>query len=288
VSSLKTKEEYAIEKPGLFKSFLKKLKIIKSYLFSPYHRLRHWLNRKFRAEKADAWLGLLSTSAWLLIVLEPSIMGGNGSLLLYGSAFVMLGTRIYGPAVRLLSQEDDVKYKIKRRIQTANCIDELARIIDDPQSSKIEDILDIRRRLLECIVKHVREYRNDFAGVKIYSNLLIRQEDEIEVVVRNDPNRRVPCRYPKDSLLCNEVFDTSTTTTCGDVSCYSHRQTDYKSFMALPVCDYKDGRCLAVVTIDSTEPYHFDDIYELIETMLRPYTRTLAITFTLEKQISST
>jgi hypothetical protein len=52
--------------------------------------------------------------------------------------------------------------------------------------------------------------------------------------------------------------------------------------MAIPVLDYNKSECLAIVTIDSTEIHHFDDIYESFDTLLSPYITTITTTFILE------
>ncbi|WP_143735043.1 GAF domain-containing protein [Methylocaldum sp. 14B] len=254
------------------------------FLTCQYYRFRHWIGGKLRFEIFNVVADITNTLAWLVLVLYQVIKGGSGSHVVYGAAIVMALTRVVPPLRKVLSGKGDIaEYKLKRRIRTASCLEDINKMIANPSELSSENLMHVRKKLLECIVEHVREYRGDLYGTKIYSNLLIREGEEIVVVARDSPSRKEGVRYSKDALLSSKVFDEIKAISCGRARDHTERHIEYESFMALPVVDYNNNTCLAVITIDSTEPHHFDDIYQSLETMLRPYTRTLAITFTLEQ-----
>jgi hypothetical protein len=135
------------------------------------------------------------------------------------------------------------------------------------------------------IVDSVRDERNDIQGNKIFSNLLIPDGDELVVAIRNAPDRTDGTRYPQATLNCSDVLRTKKPMFFGNVhhsDSKSRREVTYKSFMAIPVLNFTGDACLAIVTIDSSEIHHFDDVYETFDTLLSPYITTITTTFFIE------
>jgi hypothetical protein len=251
-----------------------------------YGKIRSFYVRKKRNLGAKltkkVWLDLINSVAWLYIVISTAVLNGTNNLGLYVAAFVMMGARLWPTSATNFSA-----FRKKRRIRTTTVLGEIDGIIQNSSEAKPEKIQSIRRRVLDCIVESVRDEFGDTEGTKIYANLLVRKKEKIIVIARNSPAKVEGTEYNAKDLQCNKVFDERKPIAVGNAKEVTDRdiQIDYNSFMALPVIDVPNRTCHAVVTVDSIELHHFDETYSNFETMLGPYLRTLAITFTLEKQL---
>lgn len=183
--------------------------------------------------------------------------------------------------------KDKLNFLKKRRIESNTCLREINNCLINTEYATPEKIKEIRQKLLICIVDSVRAYRNDLPGSKIFSNLLVPNGDDLIVSIRNAPNRTDGTKYKKSDLFCSKVLTSKKPLSCGDVQQITDRELSYKSFMAIPVLSYDNCECLAIVTIDSTEIHHFDEIYESFDTLLSPYITTITTTFILEAQLKS-
>ncbi len=247
-----------------------------------WHRKRHALSVRFTRSPAEYSLEFIGLIAWVGLVLSARKL----NLIVVLCILSMFAARAF-PVIKAFwwADKEKLNFLKKRRIESNTCLREINTCLIEHEHATVEKIKEIRQRLLNCIVDTVRAYRNDLSGSKIYSNLLVPDNDELVVIIRNAPDRSNGTRYKKTDLACSEVLNTKKPTFLGDVSQITNRELSYKSFMAIPVLDYTKTKCLAIVTIDSTEVHHFDEIYESFDTLLSPYITTITTTFILEEKV---
>lgn len=255
------------------------IKSIKNYIVQLWHRKRHSFSARFTKSPTEYTLEFLGLIAWAVLILSTKELGYVVVL----SVTVMFIARAF-PVFKAFWKGDTEKLDFlkKRRIESSACLREINMCLVKPEHAVPEKINEIRQKLLNCIVETVRAYRNDRPGSKIFSNLLIPDGDYLTVTIRNAPGRTAGTRYKQSALMCSEVLNTKKPIFCGNILPIADRDVPYKSFMAIPVLDYTKNKCLAIVTIDSTEVHHFDEIYESFDTLLSPYITTITTTFILE------
>lgn len=260
---------------------------IKRFFARWWYRKKHAISARFSKSAVEYTLDFLSLIAWLYLItltkdLSPTVII---------CVLTMLFARAF-PVAKAFWKGDSEKLNFlkKRRIESNTCLMEINSCLVDKQHVTPEKIKEIRQRLLRCIVDTVRAYRNDLQGSKIFSNLLVPDGNDLVVAIRNAPDRTDGTRYSKNSLKCSAVLTTKKPLFCGDVEHLEENKRDvrYKSFMAIPVLNYTNNECIAIVTIDSTEFHHFDEIYETFDTLLSPYITTITTTFILENIVVPT
>jgi hypothetical protein len=259
------------------------LKILKQFFSRVWHRKKHALSARFSKSSMEYSLDFLALISWFYLLISSK----TPSLAIIVCALVMLAARAF-PVIKAFWKGDKNKLNFlkKRRIESNTCLMEINRCLVDIDYATPEKIKEIRQKLLRCIVDTIRAYRNDLQGSKIFSNLLILDHDDLVVAIRNAPDRADGTRYPKGNLQCSKVLETKKPLHCGDVKYIDNsREMRYKSFMAIPVLNYNKDHCLAIVTIDSTELHHFDEIYETFDTLLSPYITTLTTTFIIADKV---
>jgi len=253
---------------------------------SKWHRTRHWLNSRWQLNKKSLIAILIGSGAWIYIVLTSVFKDSGEHWDILFAVFLMAAARVIS-AFHPRETTEESKFREKRKIMTSTILDSINDMFCETSNISPQKLYSIRKELLDCIAQNVRQYRKDYHGIQIYSNLLIKDGDEhLLVIVRNSP-RKEEKRYHINSLRSANVFDTLAPEVCGDAKASTTRHIPYASFLALPILNHTLDECIAVVTIDSTEPYHFDGAHEGLETTLRPYIRTLAITFSLETKRGS-
>lgn len=252
------------------------------YLKQLWHRKKHALSVKFTRSPTEYTLEVLGLIAWLGIVISAK---GELTMFVITCVLFMLLARAF-PVLKAFFGDDKAKINFlkQRRIESNTCLREINICLVNPEQATPDKIKEIRQRLLSCIVDTVRAFRNDLPGSKIYSNLLIPDGDDLVVTIRNAPDRSNGTRYNKNGLLCSSVLTSKKPIYCGDVRKITDRNVSYKSFMAIPVLDFTQTKCLAIVTIDSVEIHHFDEIYASFDTLLSPYITTITTTFILEQR----
>ncbi|MEE9338597.1 MAG: hypothetical protein V3U87_10985 [Methylococcaceae bacterium] len=252
------------------------------YFKGLWHRKRHAISSSFTRSPTEYTLEILGLFAWLSLVISAR---DELTVLVLMCALVMLIARAF-PVIKAIFWSDKAKLNFlkQRRVESNTCLREINTSLVNPKHANPEKIKEIRQRLLSCIVDTVRAYRNDLPGSKIYSNLLIPDGEDLIVSIRNAPDRANGTRYKKSKLACSIVLTSKKPMYHGDINSITERDLSYKSFMAIPVLDYTQTECLAIVTIDSAEFHHFDEIYESFDTLLSPYITTITTTFILEKR----
>lgn len=140
----------------------------------------------------------------------------------------------------------------------------------------------IRGYALDAIVSFVRSHRSDIDQVKIFANLLV-EEGENLVILRRDSNcKRALKAYPKDGLLAGRALELGTIAGTGLIG-HEFPETPgnkpYRSVLIIPILPLgRSKKPLGAVSIDSSEPFHFNTHENNLETALMPYTRLLATT----------
>lgn len=146
------------------------------------------------------------------------------------------------------------------------------------------EIVQFQRDTLELIAAYVRDHRLDWSSKPtIFANLLVEDGADLVVVARDSEHRSTPARYPKDKMLAWTALTTGEAAVTGDV-CRDFPETSrdrsYRSILAVPV--HRDGQVVGVVSIDSSQPFHFDLSAAELDTHLKPYVALLA--WTLQKR----
>ena len=258
------------------------IKSINKHIKQTWHRKRHSFSARFSKSPTEYFLDFFGLIAWVFLVLQSKEI----NFLVALCVAIMLFARAF-PVFKAFwkGDKDKLNFLKKRRIESNTCLREINNCLINTEYATPEKIKEIRQKLLICIVDSVRAYRNDLPGSKIFSNLLVPTGDDLIVLIRNAPNRADGTRYKKSDLFCSKALTSKKPLFCGDVQQITDRDLSYKSFMAIPVLSYDNSECLAIVTIDSTEIHHFDEIYESFDTLLSPYITTITTTFILEAQL---
>lgn len=137
-----------------------------------------------------------------------------------------------------------------------------------------------QRDCLWLIANYVRAWRWDLGAKNIFASLLIEDPDNPDylIVTARDREQRVdardvPKRYLKSDRIVSECFNTGKYCEVDNLVVQSGevgRDCPYKSILGLPLRD-SFGRVVAVVSIDSSLPYHFAMEGDLLEVYLQPY-----------------
>ena len=187
--------------------------------------------------------------------------------------------RDFRPLIWLKAREDHAE----RNIGFASLIRMLAN--GAAQKSKRHDF---QTECLYLIANYVRSWRRDIGAKKIFANLLIidrRRPHEIKVVARDREGvfdaRLLNTPRDLDSLRIAECVATGARCVVGDLSLESPGAVEpYRSILGIPLKRWNDGAVIGVLSIDSSEPFHFDTDAQTLETNLQPY--IVALEATLE------
>ena len=139
---------------------------------------------------------------------------------------------------------------------------------------------------LDMIVSYSRGHRSDTRNTKIFANLLVEAGEDLMVKVRDSHSqskRLSGAKYPKSSMLAWRAMQERRVQVSGDIYAdYPATPSDkpYKSILCIPILQQISGgtKAIGVVSIDSSEPHHFDEHENDLETNLMPYVRLIAIT----------
>jgi hypothetical protein len=140
---------------------------------------------------------------------------------------------------------------------------------------------------LDLIVSYVRGHRSDLENIKIFASLMVEEGENLVVMHRDsDSNENLDAGpYLKKNMLAWRAMQESTPRVSGNI------QKDfpgtpsgkrYKSVLCLPVltddkADPTKTVAVGVVSVVSSEPYHFDTHENDLDTRLMPYMRLIAL-----------
>ena len=147
---------------------------------------------------------------------------------------------------------------------------------------------DFQTECLYLIANYVRSWRRDIGAKKIFANLLVIDHDRpdvIEVVARDREGvfDARPMNTPRQitALRIGECVATGRRCVVGDLTLESPGSDEpYRSILGIPLKRWSDGTVIGVLSIDSSEPFHFDTDAQTLETNLQPY--IVALEATLE------
>lgn len=157
----------------------------------------------------------------------------------------------------------------------------LFRLVRDvPRSASMNEheVRRFQQEALHLIASYVRDHRRDIGAKQIFANLLVGDGDFMVVVARDQVHRVGGARYPKSVMVASQALDTGHTQLVGEL--YEEwPQTvagkPYRSILAIPVTT--DTKVVGVVSIDSSQPFHFHADPNLVN-YLMPYVGLLAWT----------
>lgn len=201
-------------------------------------------------------------------------------LVVYLIALLMCRREEYSPKHMQVSKDGYAG----RKALLASAIFELGNCVNFASVDKER----LRAHALDMIVSYVRGFRSDVDKTKIFSCLLIRNEKirKISVLMRDTDSsrkRRINISYDCDGMLAEKCFILKDVQVTGDVKKdYPNTQTgkEYNSILCVPIYrrDPNQG-VAAVVSIDSTERYHFDTRSCELYTNIMPYIALISVTF---------
>jgi hypothetical protein len=147
---------------------------------------------------------------------------------------------------------------------------------------------DFQTDCLYLIANYVRSWRRDIGAKKIFANLLVispKQPDALKVVARDREgvfdSRPMNTARKIDALQIGACVTTGRRCVIGDLTLESPASNEpYRSILGIPLKRWSDGVVIGVLSIDSSEPFHFDTDAQTLETNLQPY--IVALEATLE------
>lgn len=247
------------------------------------HPIHRWLTRRIHA--TSSWIrrpglaGRALSSAWSVGLLAyPLFKIGWRHGLAYTSLWILTGLyKAYKDAhpshLPLLQQS-----YLTRELRLHKVLSRaLAR---GSFRMSVQEQRELQVEILELVAAYVREHRNDLSSTQIFASLLVEDKDELVVVARDRAGRQVPARRPREGMLAAQVFQTGVDCCTGDVSVdFPDTPADksYRSILAIPVKD-ANHKVRAVVSIDSSLAYHFDDDRRELVTYLYPYVSLMLCT----------
>ena len=245
--------------------------------------LRRWyytLWHKFTSRRFSVRLLLLNFLifvTWMIAFIVPAFKSGKISFKLAfgaGIAYIFYGILRHYPSLHNFQRKHFIKQKIAREIMTSGILDKmlednLARELLTPAKG-----IPLLEEILEVIANSVRTYRCDTEGDKIFCNLLIEHDEgHLKVIARNKGGKRKDYPiYKKDGMLAWTSITHKRVCESGDIFIEfpsTPANKPYKSILTIPII-YRDSS-VAVLSIDSSEPYHFTGIEETINTRLLSY-----------------
>lgn len=171
-----------------------------------------------------------------------------------------------------------------RKAQFAAAISEIAKGVD---FGKVDKRM-VRQYALDMIVSYTRGYHNDGEKAKIFSCLMVKENGgkSIRVLLRGEDSARQGKSgtvYPTEGMFAAKCFALRDIVYVGDIKAeYADTPVGkkYNSVLCLPILGPEpDHSIYAVVSIDSTEYYHFDRCASDLQTALLPYLALIELTF---------
>jgi hypothetical protein len=247
---------------------------IKRWLHINLHRLtsyplawRSWLLRLF---------------GYALLISPPAIfIWARWKELSVAYVVVSLGGVIISAYQKLRPDFESLRIATKTNIEIAAI---MRRTYRDFSGSERKEF---QRRLLVAIAEQIRVLRNDFAGTRIYANLLIRDSRDaslVTVVARShDEGGEVRAEHKLDDLAVNRCFILGETVEVGDIWIEfpkTDRTKRYRSILGIPLksVETDSPTVIGVLSIDSSSPYHFAKWETQLTNLLLPLTTILELT----------
>lgn len=154
-------------------------------------------------------------------------------------------------------------------------------------SSTITDKDRLRASALDMIVSYVRGFRSDETHTRIFTCLLTRDSStqKIQVNLRDTVSagkRRTNSVYDCSGMLAERCFLLKEVQITGNVKKDfpdTPSGKEYNSILCIPIYNKEGDAVVAVVSVDSTEYYHFDTRWHELYTNLLPYIALISITY---------
>lgn len=171
--------------------------------------------------------------------------------------------------------------KTWRKARTAELIDEIRK-----RAGRLEfthsELLRFRCDILATISSCVASVYVLGRGTMVAS-LLIRcpvDDEMLRVIARSPCDRGNDVRYPRQGMLAWYAIDQCCVQVTGEVKkeYFGFDDRPYNSVISLPIV--VDNKPIAAVSIDHPRRFLFDEREAMFQTVLRPYLRLLALTFT--------
>jgi hypothetical protein len=242
--------------------------IFKKWFYTFWHRLS---SRRFSIRRT--FFNIIVLALWFFGFIFPLLKGGKigWSLGIAGTlCYILYGLlKTYGET-NSIGKTYLVKCKISRKVMTASVLDKM---LKNPCPAEPTGKREILEDILDIVTDHVRAFRYDRVGEKIFCSLLIEYDNEqLKVICRNRGERSGSPLKKKANMQAWVSMTTMRTIECGNILLdfpNAPANLPYKSVLTIPLV-YED-KSIAVLSIDSSEPYHFSGEAERINTSLLPY-----------------
>lgn len=237
------------------------------------HELARWWNHR------NPLVRMIYGAGWLSVLLGAALKSGL-SIFGYVSAGVVLLIKVWNAIKEfdpkhlplLRRNRTERQLMLEKLLHTTQCW-----LVHPPNEREIEEF---QKDTLLLIASYVRDHRSDLKGKKIFVNLIVPVGEDLVVIARSDPQRKVPQRYKADEcLVAWTAIQEGVTQFTGDI--YADCPTTpkgkaYNSVLAIPI--KLDKRVVGGVSVDSAAKYHFDRYVDELQTELAPYVQLLAVT----------
>lgn len=231
--------------------------------------LRQWWTRQYLVNRhsLESALGAGSLK-WRLVqfLVEAFVLAAGfiavkplgGGLILVTLVLVKLFFRIWKGTAPVSLKEVELSSR-KRSFAIFELVLGMSRF----PSMTLHEVRSFQRNVLMQIASYARDMRGDAFGRKIFANLLEDRGDALEVTARSD-SRPTGARVSKNCCVAWTCLQTQDKAFTGDLYAQfpaAPSGKKYASILAIPVIDAQSV-VLGVVTIDSKERHHFDEIHE--------------------------
>lgn len=239
------------------------------------HEVTRWWNHRNPIARLLYGLG------WLFVLVGAAVQSGL-SVAGYTAAAVVLGIKLWNSIHEL-----DPKHlpelrrgRTERQLLLEKLVHTTILWSQRGERPSAEALRAFQEDALELIASYVRDHRSDLKGRKIFVNLLVRRDQELEVIARSDNRRPVPQRYqPEECQVMWEALRQGVTLCSGDIyaDCpKTPKGKPYNSILAIPI--KLDTRVVGGVSVDSAAKFHFDRYVDELQVELAPYVQLLAVT----------
>ncbi len=246
--------------------------IFKKWLYVTWH--------KFTARRFSVTYGLFHTFllvTWVYAFIYPAVVSRTLNYKhAVGAVFAYI---IYGilknyPYARNFQRPYFTKHKIKRKYMTSDILDKMIEHSLKGKPRTPEEGIPLLEEILKVITDHIRTFRYDREEDKIFCSLLLEYDaDQLKVIARNESGARGYPTYKKTDMQAWTTMTHKKVIGSGDIFIdfpSTPANKPYKSVLTIPI--FYDNDCIAVLSIDSSEPYHFTGVEETINTRVLSYT----------------
>lgn len=244
-----------------------------------FKRLWYVTWHKFSARRFSVKFGLFHSFilvAWVFAFIYPAVVSRKldykyavGAII----AYIIYGILKNYPFVRNFQRTYFTKHKMKRKFMTADILDKMIEHSLNGRPRTPEEGIPLLEEILQVITDHIRTFRYDREEEKIFCSIMLEYDvNKLKVIARNEHGARGYPTYKKADMQAWTTMTHKKVIGSGNIYIdfpATPANKPYKSVLTIPI--FYDNDCIAVLSIDSSEPYHFTGVEETINTRVLSY-----------------